>query len=115
MSRRNPSLRPGTFPFRGCVPSTRDIAMKWFQNLTIARKLALAFSITTVMTLALGAFALLRLGAGNSQLVELSEDWMPSVQHLGEMRSQLGEYRTYEISQLYSQDDPAKIADYDKR
>ncbi len=89
--------------------------MKWFQNLTIARKLALAFSITTVMTLALGAFALLRLGAGNSQLVELSEDWMPSVQHLGEMRSQLGEYRTYEISQLYSQDDPAKIADYDKR
>jgi len=89
--------------------------MKWFQNLSIARKLALAFSVTTLMTLALGVFALLRLGAGNTQLQELSEDWMPSVQHLGEMRSQLGEYRTYEISQLYSQDDPAKVADYDKR
>ncbi|MDG2526491.1 methyl-accepting chemotaxis protein [Stenotrophomonas sp. HITSZ_GD] len=89
--------------------------MKWFQNLTIARKLALAFSVTTVMTLALGAFALQQLGHGNDQLVELSEDWMPSVQHLGEMRAQLGEYRTYEISQLYSQDDPEKIADYDKR
>ncbi len=67
------------------------------------------------MTLALGIFALLRLSAGNDQLSDLSNNWMPSVQHLGEMRSQLGEYRTYEISQLYSQDDPAKVADYDKR
>ena len=89
--------------------------MMWFQNLTIARKLALAFSITTLMTLALGIFALLRLDAANAQLKDLSENWMPSVQHLGEMRSQLGEYRTYEISQLYSQDDPAKVADYNKR
>ena len=89
--------------------------MKWFQNLTIARKLALAFSVTTAMTLALGIFALLRLDAGNAQLQDLSTNWMPAVQHLGEMRSQLGEYRTYEISQLHVQDDPEKIADYDKR
>ncbi|HYG05095.1 MAG TPA: MCP four helix bundle domain-containing protein, partial [Stenotrophomonas sp.] len=89
--------------------------MKWFQNLTIARKLALAFSITTLMTLALGVFALTRLSTGNTQLQDLSGNWMPSVQHLGEMRSQLGEYRTFEISQLYSQDDPALVADYNKR
>ena len=89
--------------------------MKWFQNLSIARKLALAFSVTTLMTLVLGIVALLRLSAGNDQLIDLSSNWMPSVQHLGEMRSQLGEYRTYEISQLYSQDDPAKVADYSKR
>ena len=89
--------------------------MMWFQNLTIARKLALAFSITTLMTLALGIFALVRLEAANAQLKDLSGNWMPSVQHLGEIRSQLGEYRTYEISQLYSQDDPAKVADYNKR
>ena len=89
--------------------------MKWFQHLSIARKLALAFSVTTLMTIALGVFALLRLSAGDRQVADMNENWMPAVQSLGEMRSMLGEYRTYEISQLYNLDDPAKIADYDKR
>jgi methyl-accepting chemotaxis protein len=40
---------------------------------------------------------------------------IPSVQHLGEARSQLGEFRTYELAQLSMLDQPEKVADYNKR
>ena len=68
--------------------------MKWFHNLPIARKLALAFTATTAMAVALGLFALLRLGAANEQIRETNRNWMPAVVSLGDMLSQLNEYRT---------------------
>ena len=43
--------------------------MTWFRNLGIARKLAVAFTLTTAMTLALGAFALVRLAEAHAQLL----------------------------------------------
>ena len=45
--------------------------MTWFQNLSIARKLALAFASTTLLTLLLGAFSLWRLNDGNAQIREV--------------------------------------------
>jgi methyl-accepting chemotaxis protein len=89
--------------------------MTWFQNLPIARKLALAFTVTTALTLLLGAFSLWRLNAGEAQIRDVNENWMPAVQHLGEMRAQLGEFRTFEQAQLTKQGDAAELADYDKR
>ncbi|PZP11626.1 MAG: methyl-accepting chemotaxis protein, partial [Sphingomonas hengshuiensis] len=67
------------------------------------------------MALALGALALVRLSEANAQLLDISSNWMPAVQSLGEMRAQLGEYRTYEQAQLGKQGDAAAVADYDKR
>ena len=89
--------------------------MTWFQNLSIARKLALAFTITTALTLLLGGFSLWRLNAGEAQIRAVNDNWMPAVQHLGEMRAQLGEFRTFEQAQLTKQGDAAELADYDKR
>ncbi|KAG1530856.1 hypothetical protein G6F50_017045 [Rhizopus delemar] len=89
--------------------------MKWFQDLPIARKLAVGFTLTTLMTLVLGAFALLRLSEANTQLGEMAGNDIPSVQHLGEARSRLGEFRTYELALLSMLDQPAKVADYNKR
>jgi len=89
--------------------------MKWFQNLSIARKLALAFTVTTALTLLLGGFSLWRLNVSDTQIGDINENWMPAVQHLGEMRVQLGEFRAYEQAQLTKQGDAAEIADYDKR
>ncbi len=89
--------------------------MKWFYDLPIARKLAAGFALTTLMTIALGVFALVRLGGSNTQLQEMSTNDIPSVQHLGEVRAQLGEFRTYELAQLTMLDQPDKVADYNKR
>ncbi len=89
--------------------------MNWFQNLSIARKLALAFTITTLMTIVLGVFSLVRLGSLNDKLQAVSGIDMPSVQYMGEVRSQLGEFRTFEIAQLTRLDEPEAIIDYNKR
>ncbi|OBU68568.1 chemotaxis protein [Stenotrophomonas maltophilia] len=89
--------------------------MKWFHDLPIARKLAVGFTLTTLMTLVLGVFALLRLSEANRQLGEMAGNDIPSARHLGEARSQLGEFRTYELAQLSMLDQPEKVADYNTR
>jgi methyl-accepting chemotaxis protein len=89
--------------------------MVFFRNLTIAHKLAITFSLTTLATLTLGGFALLRLNDANAQLQGVSTGDMPAVQYMGEIRSQLGEYRTYEMAQLTRLDEPDAVVDYDKR
>ena len=89
--------------------------MKWFQNLSITRKLLLAFCTTGLLTLLLGLFSVWRMDAAQQQIRQVNENWMPAVQHLGEMRAQLGEFRTFEQAQLSYQGDPAQLADYDKR
>ncbi len=89
--------------------------MKWFHDLPIARKLAVGFTLTTLMTLVLGLFALVRLSEANAQLGAMASNDIPSVQHLGEVRSQLGEFRTYELALLTMLDQPEKVADYNKR
>ncbi|MGV8958986.1 MAG: methyl-accepting chemotaxis protein [Stenotrophomonas sp.] len=89
--------------------------MEFLRNLTIARKLAIAFTLISLMTVAMGGFAMLRLSAANDQLQAVSTRDMPAVQHMGEIRSQLGEYRTFEMAQLTRLDEPEAVADYDKR
>ncbi|MDH5822791.1 methyl-accepting chemotaxis protein, partial [Luteimonas sp. RD2P54] len=89
--------------------------MRWFQNLSLARKLGVAFTLTTLMTVALGAFALVRMQVSQTLLEDLETSWVPAVYQLGELRAQLGELRTYELAQLARADDPDAVADYFKR
>ncbi|AWH17534.1 methyl-accepting chemotaxis protein [Stenotrophomonas sp. ZAC14D2_NAIMI4_7] len=89
--------------------------MKWFHDLPIARKLAVGFTLTTLMTVILGVFALVRLSEANAQLRAMATNDIPSVQYLGEVRSQLGEFRTYEMAQLSMLDKPEKVAEYNTR
>ncbi len=89
--------------------------MKWFHDLPISRKLAVGFALTTLMTVALGVFALVRLNSLNAELAAMASNDIPSVQHLGEVRAQLGEFRTFELAQLSMLDQPDKVADYNKR
>ncbi len=89
--------------------------MQWFQNLAIGRKLAVAFTLTSLMTIALGVFALLQLRALNTQLQNVSGHDVPAMQYTGEIRAQLGEFRTFEMAQLTRLDEPDAILDYDKR
>jgi len=89
--------------------------MKWFHDLPIARKLAVGFALTTLMTIGLGVFALIRLNSVNAELAEMAGNDIPSVQHLGEVRAQLGEFRTFELAQISMLDQPDKVADYNTR
>jgi methyl-accepting chemotaxis protein len=89
--------------------------MEFFRNLTIARKLAIAFTVTTLATLALGGFAIQRLGQTGAQLDEVRARYMPAVQYLERMRSDLAEIRIAELSQLARADEPEFVAEYSQR
>ncbi|MFG6109933.1 methyl-accepting chemotaxis protein [Stenotrophomonas nematodicola] len=89
--------------------------MKWFHDLPIARKLAVGFTLTTLMTVVLGVFALVRLNGANAELAAMAGNNIPTLQHLGEARAVLGEFRTYELAQVSMLDQPDKVADYNKR
>ncbi len=89
--------------------------MKWFQNLPITRKLVLAFASTCALTVMLGVFSLWRMQLSDVRMQEVNTNWMPAVQHLGEMRAQLGEFRTFEQAQLNFQGNEERLADYRKR
>ena len=88
--------------------------MKWFHDLPIARKLALGFTLTTLMTLVLGV----RPAApqrGQRAAARDGRQRHPFGPAPGEARSQLGEFRTYELALLSMLDQPDKVADYTKR
>ena len=89
--------------------------MKWFQNISIARKLAVAFTITSLMTIGLGMYALTQMRASNKLAVEIQTIWFPAVEQLGEIRAQLGELRTFELAQIARADEPEAVEDYFKR
>ncbi|MEA0737529.1 methyl-accepting chemotaxis protein [Xanthomonas campestris pv. campestris] len=89
--------------------------MNWFRHLAVARKLAVAFFFTTLITLCLGAFALLRMQANAQLLRDIGQTWAPAVQQLGEMRALLGEFRTYELAQLARANDPEAVQNYFER
>jgi methyl-accepting chemotaxis protein-1 (serine sensor receptor) len=89
--------------------------MNWFQNISIARKLAVAFTITSLMTIGLGMYALSQMRASNRLAVEIQTVWFPAVEQLGEIRAQLGELRTFELAQIARADEPEAVEDYFKR
>ncbi len=89
--------------------------MEFFRNLSIARKLALAFTLTTLTTLAMGGFAVVRLNQATQQLSQVTTRFMPAVQYLEKMRADLAEIRIAELSQLAHLDDPSFVAEYNQR
>jgi len=89
--------------------------MEFFRNLSIARKLAIAFTLTTVTTLAVGGFAVVRLKQATAQLDEVSARYMPAVQYMDRIRADLAEVRIAELSQLSHLDEPQFVAEYNQR
>ncbi|RXR02625.1 methyl-accepting chemotaxis protein [Pseudoxanthomonas composti] len=86
--------------------------MNWFTHLKISRKLALAFTVVVAMTVGLGIFTIARVNQSRDELTRLSTFWVPAVEALGELRSDLGELRTYELAQIARHEDPEAVADY---
>ena len=89
--------------------------MEFFRNLTIIRKLAIAFTLTTVATLAMGGFAVMRLKQASVQLDAVSTRYMPAVQYLDLIRADLAEIRIAELSQLSHLHEPEFVAEYNQR
>jgi methyl-accepting chemotaxis protein len=68
-----------------------------FSQFKIGVKLGIIFSVLVVMTALTGGFALVQMGTINGNSEDLAENWLPSVQYLGEMQFYLSESRNAEL------------------
>lgn len=59
--------------------------MQFFRNLKIGMKLVVAIGTVVLMTIGLGAFAMVQLSKVNDVTTEITSRWLPSVESLGKM------------------------------
>lgn len=86
--------------------------MRVWHDLTISKKLGLAFAVLLVMQLASGGLGLMRLREMNSHSAELKANWLPSVIKLGTLVASVKEYRVRTTRVLLSEQshDPVAFA-----
>ncbi len=89
--------------------------MRWFTDLPIGRKLAIAFALLTSLALITGGFGVKELRDESALIRDLTERSLPARTALLELRGILGEYRTFEVAQLGYQGQAAELADYRTR
>jgi methyl-accepting chemotaxis protein len=63
------------------------------KNLSIRTKIAAAFAVMVVLVLGLGLFAINQMSKVNAVSTEISENWLPSVRQLGDMRNLSSRHR----------------------
>ncbi|GAB3313030.1 methyl-accepting chemotaxis protein [Luteimonas notoginsengisoli] len=85
--------------------------MRWFNDLSITRKMLAGISLAALLTLTLGTFAYVRLVTANGEMTDIAKSNVPQVQALGDIRSFLGELRTYELALV----DTQNFAEYEPR
>jgi methyl-accepting chemotaxis protein len=88
--------------------------MKWFVDLKIASKLILSFGAVLALTALLGVSGLVFIGQVHQASADLSENWMPSVQAVMTLRTDIGELRQVQLEHLLSSDEAA-MATHEKR
>jgi methyl-accepting chemotaxis protein len=81
-----------------------------FQRLSIRHKLIAAFSLLSIMMLALGLFAINRIHAIDLISKDIGEHWLPSVRDVGAMEYNAATYRAAVLRHLLNSDEKALAA-----
>ncbi len=79
--------------------------MKWFFDLKIATKLILSFGAVLLLTAALGVSAIFSMARINTASTDLSANWMPSVLAAMSMRSDVSDFRRWELAHMLAAQD----------
>src|SRR5690242_12746006 len=74
--------------------------MKWFANITIARKLTVAFGVVLMMMVGLGSFAVLQFAKLYAPTYEITSNWLPSIHLMSEIKVDALLLRRYEFGYL---------------
>ncbi len=88
---------------------TTDVCPMFLSNLRIGSKLALAFSVTTLLTVVLATLAWTQMSRINDGSEDLATNWLPSVQAISNVRVAANRVRRTE-SDLFLRDDTNRSA-----
>jgi methyl-accepting chemotaxis protein len=80
-------------------------------NISIKAKVTSAFAIVLVTTVALGLFAMQRLGVVNDAAIEIRDNWMPSSNHLITINAKANRYRQLEAVHMLVKTPEEKAAE----
>lgn len=80
------------------------------QDISVSKKLIGAFVGVLIITVALGMFAVYNLGVLNHKATEVSQNWLPSVETLGDFRFYWTRFRANEASMPSQKTDADKAA-----
>src|SRR5450830_461568 len=76
--------------------------MKWFFDLKIANKLLLSFGAVLLLTAGLGVSGIFAMARIHDAASDLSRNWMPSVEAALFLRSDMGDFRRWELAHMLS-------------
>jgi methyl-accepting chemotaxis protein len=76
--------------------------MKWFDNLKIASKLIVCFSVVLLLACFLGIFSVMNLGNVNSSANEIKVNWLPSIVVLSKIDNAMNNFRRSELQHVLS-------------
>ena len=74
--------------------------MKWFNNLSIAKKLGVAFFTIIPLMILLGVFSMVELSGIDKNTARVSEDYLPSIKEVARIETLASDYRRYELRLL---------------
>jgi methyl-accepting chemotaxis protein len=77
-------------------------------NLAIRSKLLTAFGALLLLTIAISSLALVEIGTVNTSAAEIRDNWLPSVDTIGEMKTQTARQRTAATRVVVAADDATR-------
>ena len=81
-----------------------------FNNLRVSTRLSAAFGLLVVILLSVAGVAWMQMVTMRASSNEVATNWLPSVQHVNQMQSQINAYRAEEMRHVLSTDDAAMKA-----
>ncbi|MDQ5897055.1 MAG: hypothetical protein QG612_1141 [Pseudomonadota bacterium] len=76
-------------------------------GLSISKRLALAFALLTLLLLAVATTAVVQMRQLDQRRADITDNWLPSIQKVNQMRARLQELRTLDTMHVLTTDDAA--------
>lgn len=83
--------------------------MSWFYNLTVFKKLLLAFSIIILLVIGLSSFSVYQLFKVNKASTDIATNWLPSIKAIDNVKLSLARVRASEFRYVFAKDEKELI------
>jgi methyl-accepting chemotaxis protein len=88
--------------------------MQWFRNMKIGPKLFLSFALLLALSAALGAMAIREMGAVSVYAESIARDDMPAIEHAGQIRYLIANYRIKEFKHVANAGSRAAVESFER-
>jgi methyl-accepting chemotaxis protein len=88
----------------------RDLELCMLKSLTIAKRLALGFGAALAVIVAIVVVGLMQIGSMRGATQDIADNWLPSVQRVGQMHTASSDIRIQEFKHVLNTDERAMAA-----